>query len=166
MLTTGPYMDTLHRKRALRCFSNGVYILTSRSGERYGAGTVSWVSQISFKPPLIMAAVRRESNAFGCLSESRVAAIHVLRAGQEDLAQRFFTPTTVTAGKINGEQFVGRATSAPILESAPAYVECNVKHIVDTGGDHAVVIMEVIDANCQAPFQPLTIRDSPWEYGG
>ena len=159
-------MDVLRKKRALRCFSNGVYILTSKSGERYGAGTVSWVSQVSFKPPLIMAAVRRESNAFKCLCESRVAALHILASGQQDVAQRFFTPTIVTSGKINGETFVDRATAAPILESAPAYVECNVKHIVDTGGDHAVVIMEVIGADCREPFQPLTIRDSPWEYGG
>ncbi|MCI3952948.1 MAG: hypothetical protein K0R53_2446, partial [Burkholderiales bacterium] len=35
--------------------SHGVYVLTSRSAERYGAATVTWVSQASFKPPLLMA---------------------------------------------------------------------------------------------------------------
>ena len=37
--------------------SHGVYVLTSRSEDRYGAATVTWVSQASFKPPLVMAAV-------------------------------------------------------------------------------------------------------------
>jgi flavin reductase (DIM6/NTAB) family NADH-FMN oxidoreductase RutF len=163
---SGSVMDSVQKKRALRCFSNGIYILTSRSGDRCGAGTVSWVSQASFKPALIMAAVRRESSAFRCLSESRVAAIHVLRTGQEELAQRFFTPTVASASRINGEVFAARTTSAPILEAAPAYVECSVKHIVDGGGDHAIVVLEVVDAKCGEPFEPLTMRDSPWEYGG
>jgi flavin reductase (DIM6/NTAB) family NADH-FMN oxidoreductase RutF len=159
-------MDILQKKCALRSFSNGIYILTSRSGERYGAGTVSWVSQASFKPPLIMAAVRMDSNAFKCLAESRVAAIHVLGTGQEELAQRFFRPTVATSKAINGEAFAHRTTSAPILESAPAHVECSVKQIVEAGGDHAIVIMEVVDADFHEKFQPLTMRDSPWEYGG
>jgi flavin reductase (DIM6/NTAB) family NADH-FMN oxidoreductase RutF len=159
-------MDTLQKKRVLRSFSNGVYILTSKSGDRYGAGTVSWISQASFKPPLVMAAVRRESNAFQCLSQSKIAAIHVLAEGQENLGQRFFAPTKAAEGEINGEPFANRATSAPILESAPAYVECRVRQIVDDGGDHAIVIMEVVEAECRCPFQPLTMRESPWEYGG
>jgi flavin reductase (DIM6/NTAB) family NADH-FMN oxidoreductase RutF len=159
-------MNMLQKKSALRSFSNGVYILTSRSGERYGAGTVSWISQASFKPPLIMAAVRTESNAFKCLVESRVAAIHVLSTGQEALAQKFFTPTVAASGKINGEAFANRTTSAPILQTPPAHVECSVKQIVDAGGDHAIVILEVVDADFRERFQPLTMRDSPWEYSG
>ena len=159
-------MDPSKKRKALRSFTNGVYILTAKCGERYGAGTVTWVSQASFKPPLVMAAVRKDSNAFKCLSESRVAAIHVLRAGQENLAQRFFTPTIATQGKINGEPFQDRAAAAPILTSAPAYVECRVRQIVEEGGDHAVVILEVVEAEFREQFQPLTIRDSPWEYGG
>lgn len=159
-------MDPVAKRKALRSFSNGVYILTSRSGDRFGAGTITWVSQASFKPALLMAAIRRESNAFQCLCQSGVAAIHVVAAGQEGMAQRFFTPTTVADGHINGELFSGRVTSAPILASARAYLECRVRKIVDGGGDHAIVILEVVEAEFREPFQPLTIRESPWEYGG
>jgi len=63
-------VDAKVKQKTLRMLSNGVYVLTSRSEGRYGAATVTWVSQASFKPPLIMAAVRRESNVFECLSES------------------------------------------------------------------------------------------------
>ena len=63
------------RQKTMRLLSNGVYVLTSRSEERCGAATVSWVSQISFKPPLIMAAVRQNSNVYQCLEQSRVAAL-------------------------------------------------------------------------------------------
>lgn len=159
-------MDPKTRQKTLRLFSNGMYVITSRSGDRYGAATVTWVSQASFKPPLIMAAIRPESNVFHCLRESGIAAIHVLGVNQEDLAATFFAPTKALNGVLNGEPVVDGRTSAPILRRAPAYVECKVHRVLETGGDHAVVILEVVEAECRQQLRPLTIANSPWEYGG
>jgi flavin reductase (DIM6/NTAB) family NADH-FMN oxidoreductase RutF len=159
-------MDEQVRKKALRLFSNGVYIMTSRCGEDYGCATVSWVSQASFRPPLVMAAVRKESNVFKCMAGSGTAAIHIVSADQTELAQRFFTPTRMDNGSINGEPFNLGTTSAPILQNAVAYVECRVRHISDDLGDHAIVVLEVVDASFRQPAHPLTIAESPWEYGG
>lgn len=159
-------MDPHGRKKTLRMFSNGMYVMTSRSGERYGAATLTWVSQASFSPPLIMAAVRRNSNVFKCLEESRVAVLHVLGAHQKDVAANFFRPTLMVNGLLNGEPFTEGKTSAPILTHMPAYVECSVRQIIDDGGDHTVVILEVADAVCREQVMPLTIAASPWEYGG
>ena len=89
-------MDSTTRKRALRMLSHGVYVLTSRSEDRYGAATVTWVSQASFKPPLVMAAVRRDSNVFRCLEKSGKAVLHIVGIGQQEIARRFFFPTAAT----------------------------------------------------------------------
>ena len=159
-------MEKKTRQKTLRMLSNGMYIMTSRSGSSYGAATVTWVSQASFKPPLVVAAVRKDSNVFECLSESRIAAIHILGTGQEDLARKFFSTTQESPNAINGEPFTEGKTSAPILDNVPAYIECRVRQIVDNRGDHAVVIMEVVEAECREQVQPLTIAESPWEYGG
>jgi flavin reductase (DIM6/NTAB) family NADH-FMN oxidoreductase RutF len=159
-------MNAVARRRALRMLSNGVYVMTSRSGERCGAATVTWVSQASFSPPLIMSAVRGDSNVFRCLKESGLAAIHVLGRGQQELARRFFAPTSAAAGAINGEPVDPGLTSVPVLKRAPAYVECRVRRIVEDLGDHALVILEVVEAECRDEAQPLTLADTPWEYGG
>ena len=159
-------MDAQAKKKALRMFSNGMYVLTSRSGDCYGAATVTWVSQASFKPPLLMTAVRRDSNVYRCLAESRVAAIHVLAADQKEIAQKFFAPTTASAGMINGEPFVDGKTTAPVLRNTPAHVECRVQQIFDDLGDHSIVILEVVEAEFRREARPLTIGESPWEYGG
>ncbi len=37
-------MDAQTRKKTLRMLSNGVYVLTARREDRYGAATVTWVS--------------------------------------------------------------------------------------------------------------------------
>ena len=160
-------MDPQARKTALRMFSNGVYIMTARSGDQYGGATVTWISQASFYPPLVIAAVRKDSNVFRCIRERGPVAIHVLGAHQTEVAQRFFTPTTVQDGCMNAEPFRGGALDVPVLQSAPAHVECQVRHIYEEMGDHAVVVLEVMEAECPCPkITPLTVADSPWQYGG
>jgi flavin reductase (DIM6/NTAB) family NADH-FMN oxidoreductase RutF len=159
-------MDSGTRKKTLRLLSNGVYIITSRAGNRFGAATVTWVSQASFKPPLVMAAIRPESNVFRCLQESGTAVIHIVDSSQQAMAQQFFCPTRVDDRTINGQTFHASTTSAPVLDSAGAYIECAVRRIIRETGDHAIVIMEVVDATYRFPVQPMTIRESPWEYGG
>lgn len=159
-------MDVAARRTALRMMSNGLYVMTSRSGDRFGAATVTWVSQASFRPPLIVAAVRPESNVFACLRESGVAAVHILGRGQEDMARRFFAPTRANADGLNGEPFRKGTTLAPILVNAPACVEGRVLRILEGLGDHALVVLEVVGALCREQVRPLTVADSPWEYGG
>ncbi|HET7766815.1 MAG TPA: flavin reductase family protein [Burkholderiales bacterium] len=159
-------MDEKLKQKALRLLSNGVYVLTSRSADRYGAATVTWVSQASFRPPLVMAAVRRESNVFECLAESGHAVLHVVGSRQQEIARRFFFPTHAVCGTINGEAFMEGRTASPVLPSLPAYVECRLERIVDTEGDHAVVILRVVEADCREKVRPLTMADTPWRYGG
>lgn len=159
-------MDTQARKNTLRMLSHGVYVLTSRSAERYGAATVTWVSQASFKPPLIMAAVRRDSNVFRCLAQSGAAVLHIVGECQQEIARRFFRPTAAAAGMINGEPFAEGTTTGPVLFRLPAHIECTVDRIVDTGGDHAVVILRVVEAECRERLRPLTVAETPWKYGG
>jgi len=159
-------VDSKVKQKTLRLLSNGVYVLTSRSGDRYGAATITWVSQASFRPPLIMAAVRRESKVFQCLSESGYAVLHILGDRQQDLARRFFYPTHAAGRTINGEAFMEGRTAAPILPILPAYVECRLERTVETEGDYAVVILSVVEADCRDTVQPLTPADTPWKYGG
>jgi len=159
-------MDTKIRRKTLRMLSNGVYVLTSRSNGRFGAATITWVSQASFKPPLLMTAVRRESNVFQCLTESHTAALHIVGDDQQEIAKRFFFPTDADGETINGEPFVEGRTAAPILANLPAHVECELERVIDTGGDHAVVILRVVEAECGSDVRPLTIAATPWQYGG
>lgn len=158
-------MDGRARKHTLRKLSNGLYVVTSASRTCHGAATVTWMSQASFVPPLVMAAIRPESNVFRCLAESGVVAVHILDSTQQEMAQRFFSPTRVVDGTINGEPFSPGLTGAPILLNALAYFECVVRQIVRLG-DHAVVIMEVVEAECRGDVSPLTVAASPWAYGG
>ncbi len=54
-------MDLEAKKKVLRSFTYGLYILTAGDGEEMAAGTVNWVTQASFAPPLIALGVKRDS---------------------------------------------------------------------------------------------------------
>lgn len=159
-------MDPKTKQKALRLITNGMYVLTSRSGDKYGAATVTWVSQASFKPPLLMAALRKDGSVFQCLAESKTAVLHVLASNQKDIAQKFFTATRSENGRINGEPYVHGKNSAPILTNLAVYIECSVVNVNERFGDHALVILEVTNCAFLREIEPLTVTDSPWEYGG
>lgn len=159
-------MDLKKKQKALRQVSNGMYIMTSRAEGMYGAATITWLTQISFKPPLLIGAVRPDSTVFECLSQSRHVVVHVLAAHQVEIARKFLSATKVKDGFMNGEPFVEGTAVAPVLTNALSYIECRVDRIIDDGGDHKLVIMEVLDAEHLQEFKPLLVADSPWKYGG
>ncbi len=159
-------MDDSARKHILRLIHNGLFVLTARSETGIGAATVSWVSQCSFKPPLLMAALRRGSNVYECLRDGGAATLHVLGRGHEEIARRFFVTTTVLGDCLNGEPFVWGPHGAPVLHALSNYVCCRQRHFIESGGDHDLVVLEVLDVHRGESIQPLTVAESPWEYGG
>ena len=111
-------------QRRQSILSTGLYVMTARHASRYGGATLTWVCQASSHPPLIMAAIPRDSNVFRCMSESRRAALHVLSPHLEDLP----------------------AVIAPARSTIqPGFLECHVVKTVDDGGDRALVILEIMD---------------------
>lgn len=154
------------KKKALRKISNGIYIITSGTGSKYGAGVVSWVSQVSFIPPLIMVAIRPKSGVFACLSESGQARLHILSTHQEEIARKFLARVRVKDGLMNREPYIQGTGSAPILTGIAASIECQLHGIIDDQGDHALVVLKVVDAEYSSDFKPLLVADTPWTYGG
>ncbi len=60
-------------------------------------------------------------------------------------------------------------TGCPILDGAAAYVECRVIQIVDTGGDHDIVVGEPVGAavfDAADAADMLSLPDLGWSYAG
>lgn len=162
-------MDAKSRKRVLRLVSNGVYVISASAGTSPVAATITWMTQFSFDPPLVVAGIRPGSSIAEGLQESRRAVVHIVGREQLDLAKRFFSapdhePGT-TPPTLGGRPY--RPTEhGPLLLEACAWMACRVLEIIDSGGDHNLVVMEVIDIGEQGELHPLTVQASPWSYGG
>jgi len=158
-------VDPQIKKKALRKIVHGVYVTGVRDGAKLNAFTSTWLTQISFKPPLVAIGVNKESISYRMIQSSRVFVINFLGAGQKLLAQHFLKPAHLGGDKLEGIPYRIGKTGAPILEEAAAYVECEVRDI-HPGGDHAVVIGEVVEAGVQKDVDPLTLKETGWQYGG
>lgn len=139
-------MDANAKKTALRMIPYGLYVLTGETKDgRVGAATVNWVTQASFQPPLVVVGVKADSFAHGVIKDARSFALNVLGKGQESIAFSFFKSVERDGNSIGGETFRTGTTGAPILASAPAYVECSLVDTVEEG-DHSIFVGEVVAA--------------------
>jgi flavin reductase (DIM6/NTAB) family NADH-FMN oxidoreductase RutF len=63
----------------------------------------------------------------------------------------------------------GPETGCPILEGAAAFLECKVVEFVDIGGDHEIMVGEVINAGVIKEGKvtdSLTLPHVGWSYAG
>jgi flavin reductase (DIM6/NTAB) family NADH-FMN oxidoreductase RutF len=139
-------MDPNAKKTALRMIPYGLFVLTAanKNGD-VAAGTVNWVTQASFEPPLVVVGVKTDSHAHALIKETKSFALNVLGKGQQSVAFAFFKPAEKKGDTISGEPYRAGTTGAPILTSAPAFVECTLESTVEMG-DHSVFVGKVVEA--------------------
>lgn len=160
-------MDATTKKRTLRLLTYGLYVLTATDGTEIAAGTVSWLSQASFTPPLVMVGIKVGSGVHDLIERSSTFAVNILADDQQEEAAAFFRPSQVEGNKINGLGFEpGPETGAPLLTDLPAWFEARVTDTIKRG-DHTVYVAEVINAGLREPDPtPLELWDTGWSYGG
>jgi flavin reductase (DIM6/NTAB) family NADH-FMN oxidoreductase RutF len=159
-------MADKERREVLRLLPHGLQVVTVRDGDEFHGYTSSWMTQASFTPPLLMLGVRGDSRSRKLMRKSGVFCVHFLGKDQEEIAQRFFKTAEHAGDKLAGLDYeIGEKTGCPVLVDLLAYAECRVVHEW-SGGDHDVVVGEVLAAKMLRPGKPLTLGDTPWQYGG
>ncbi len=159
-------IDPQAKKVALRKIPHGLYVVGVRLDSQVNAFTGSWLTQVSFTPPLVALGVKRDSHSFAMLQEGRVFSVNILGKDQKAIAEHFVKPAGVVGEKLRGIPHRSGKTGAPLLDEAIAFLECEVREIAGGSGDHAVVIGEVIDAGVRKDEPALTLLDTGWHYGG
>jgi flavin reductase (DIM6/NTAB) family NADH-FMN oxidoreductase RutF len=139
-------LDANVKKTVLRMIPYGLYVLTAKGKDgTVAAATVNWVTQASFAPPLVVVGVKADSQVHAVIKESKAFALNVLGKDQGATAFTFFKPAAREGQTVSGEPFRSGTTGAPILEAAPAFVECRLVESVERG-DHSIFVGEVVEA--------------------
>jgi flavin reductase (DIM6/NTAB) family NADH-FMN oxidoreductase RutF len=141
-------MDPAAKKHALRLVPYGLYLAGSRHADGHTAvSLVSWFTQTSFEPCLVVLGMHREGEAFKGVQETGVLALNLLGSGQKDLVKPFFKHVVVVDGKAGPLAVLpGAATGCPLLPDLPASLELKVRSVQELG-EHATVVFEVVDAH-------------------
>jgi len=135
---------------AFKALVHGVYLITTRLGDRINGMTASWVSQVSLNPLLLVVSIAPARYSHGLIKESGVFAVNVLTPEQIDLGKRFGFASGRRVDKFAGLEYITAVTCSPILPQAYAYFDMN---LVNTfpAGDHTLFVGEVVAAEILHP---------------
>ena len=162
--------------QTLKKITYGFYVLTtkksaediqSRDKDFYAAGLVSWVSQCSFDPPMVVVALQKQTDLSETVRKSKVFVVNILGKADLPMISPFSKDTRVEEGKLNGYVFEEGETGAPILKDVPAYLECHLEEVVESQADHVLLIGKVVGQGLRNPdAEPLMEWETDYHYGG
>jgi flavin reductase (DIM6/NTAB) family NADH-FMN oxidoreductase RutF len=164
----GKTMSEEFRRSVLRKVPYGMYVMTATGTDgKAAASTLTWLSQCSFHPPLVMIAIQKTSQMHEAVAASGGLAVNLLGEGQREIAKSFFRPPAAEVGRFGDYRYEpGPVTGAPLLMDLPAWFEARITDRIERG-DHTVFVAEVVGAGVRdATAKPLLLSDTPWNYGG
>ena len=158
-------LDESAKKVLLRKIPHGLFVCGVRDGKDVNGFTVSWVTQGSFDPPLVVLGVRSDSNSHKIIEKTRLFSLNLLRANQKELAAIFFKPQKAFGGRFEAAPYVDGELGLPLLEDAIGGVECELVGSIKQG-DHTVFVGEVKTARLINDGEALNLSSTGWHYGG
>jgi len=146
-------MDT----KALQKISYGLYVVTSRKGDKINGQIANTVFQVTSQPPRIAVSINKQNFTHQFIRESHVFAVSIL---SQDTPLSFIGSFGFRSGK-EKDKFsqvnykIGKTGSPIILDNALAYLEAEVIGESDVG-THTLFIGEIVEAEIIKEGQPMT----------
>ena len=157
-------------KDVLKMMPYGFYSITSKAEDNVNAMVANWVTQVSFEPRLLAIGLQKTCYTHELIEKGGVFAVNIFRKEDVETIKPFTKSRAKNPDKMNEASFEpAPETGCPILDGAAAYIECRVVRIVDTGGDHDIVVGEVVAAGVYKPgdaSEMLSLPDLGWSYAG
>lgn len=141
----------------------GIYVLTTAFEETINGMIASWVSQVSYEPPLISVAVHPNRYSHQLINQSRCFALHVVAKDRTDQLERFKGPDPLA--KFSDIVWSKGETGSPILRDCIAWFECDVISSLEPG-NHTVFIGNVVDAKIVSGNRVMSTADYNGAYIG
>jgi flavin reductase (DIM6/NTAB) family NADH-FMN oxidoreductase RutF len=148
---------------------SGLYLVGSRSGDRANLMTANWVTQVATEPKLIGVAVEKAAVTHRLIIDGEAFSVCLLGRDDRAVVRRYAKPADwdAEAGTLGGLPVRWGRSGAPILGSAVAWVDCQVRHRLDCGS-HTWFVGEVVDAAFagEEGSPVLRMEDTRMSYGG
>ncbi|GCL55917.1 flavoprotein [Microcystis aeruginosa NIES-3806] len=137
--------------KAIGRISGGLYIITTKKGDRSGAMVASWVTQASFDPPGFTVAVAKDRAIESLLQVGDQFILNILEEGNyQTLMKHFLKRFGPGEDRFAGVNTRTANNGSPILADALAYLECEVVSRMECA-DHWIVYNKVTDGRVSKP---------------
>ena len=157
-------------KNALRMMPYGFYAISSRSEGDENAMVANWVMQTSFEPRQLTLGLQKTSYTHELIAKSSVFCLNIFNKEDVEALKPFMKGRSKNPDKMKGTAYsAAPETGSPVLEGSAAYIECRVLQIVDTGGDHDLVVGAVVGGGVSKPGEAgdtLSLPELGWSYAG
>ncbi|MCU0255110.1 MAG: flavin reductase [Vicinamibacterales bacterium] len=151
----------LHR-HVLARFASGVTVVTVACEGRLAGFTASSFASVSLDPPLVLVCVARRLEALALIERCGRFGVSILGAHQRDHGLRFAGLLPGVHDRFEGVDLVGGREGSPWLAGSLAWLDCRVWRLHD-GGDHAIVVGEVVEARLGEGAEALGYFDRHWQ---
>ena len=139
--------------------SYGLYIVTSRDGERLNGQIVNTVIQVTSDPPRVAVIINKENLTHKYISKSKVFGVSVL---DESTPMKFLGPFGFRSGrdmnKFKDVKFKEGITGCPLVtDYALSLLEAEVFEQIDLG-THTIFVGNAINSEVLGDGHPLTYQ--------
>jgi 3-hydroxy-9,10-secoandrosta-1,3,5(10)-triene-9,17-dione monooxygenase reductase component len=140
-------------------FASGVVVIAGHGPKGPAGLAVQSFSALSQEPPMVMFAVDRSSRSWPDVAAAQHFAVSILAEDQQHVARAFSRSGTDKFATVSWSR--GPVTSAPVIDDALAWAECEVAE-VHSGGDHVIVTAHALALHLcpQAAPSPLVFYRS------
>ncbi len=142
---------------ALYRLGYGLYVVSSRKGDRFNGQVANTVFQITSQPPTIAVSINKQNLTHEYIKESKVLAVSVLSQDTPlSFIGRFGFKSGREIDKFEGINYKVGASQAPVvIDNTLAYLEAKVIQEVDMG-THTIFIGELVGADVLKEGEPMT----------
>lgn len=149
-------------RQALGRLGYGLYFLTVGAPAAPQGLLVSWVSQVSGDPPLLLAAVRHNRSLAPTLSPGAGFALNLLPAEDRALLASLARPAQ---NRFAGLELIPGPLDLPVLAGGLGAIACRIQEVRQPG-DHLLCLGEVLDVAGLRPGKTLSAAVSGHPYLG
>lgn len=157
-------------KSALKMMPYGFYSITSCTSDDANAMVANWVTQASFEPRLIALGLQKTSYTHSLIKKGGSFAVNIFAQQDSEAIMGVTKGRSKNPDKMKDAKYSqAPVTGCPVLDGAAAFVECRVVQIVDIGGDHDIVVGEVVGGGVMKEVEAgdvLTLPELGWNYAG
>ncbi len=133
--------DSRRFRDVLGSYATGVTVVTTLAADgRAVAATVNSFAAVSLVPPLVLWSVQRDVGPYAAFAAAGHFAIHVLHAGQAELADHFARDIDDKFARVETRAGIG---GLPLLPEYAALLQCATEHRYP-GGDHLILVGRVL----------------------
>lgn len=145
--------DTVALRRAFARFPSGLAAVSAEvAGVPHILVLSSFTVGVSENPPLVMFAIRKESETWQSLRDAPFVGVSILGAQLAQSVRQLAGSDVPT--RLNGVRQTVAASGAIFLDHATTWLECSIQD-VHAAGDHEIVVLRVAALRSDFESDPL-----------